>query len=114
MVSGSLSVFRVQDGSCPRSGWSPNRGVSNQQRGWGRTGWLLLRGEQRRLLCQPQPSLPKRPWQGHLSGDASSFLGRAPSLVHLRGTACSFPGDLVPDEAGLRGLDQTGPGVLYG
>lgn len=82
--------------------------------GVGQDRVAALSGEQRSLLSQPPPSLPKGPWQGHLSGDASSFLGLAPSLVHFRGAACSFPGDLVPDEARLQRLDQTGPGLLCG
>lgn len=40
-----------------------------EQRGWGRTGWLPPRGEQRTLLSQLPSQSPKGLWQGHLSGD---------------------------------------------
>lgn len=67
MVPGHPSSLLLPDRSCPRGGLCPSRGV--EQRGWGRIGWLLLRGEQRTLLSSPPPS-PKGPWQGHLSGNA--------------------------------------------
>lgn len=90
----------------PRGGWSPSRVCRTG--GWGRTGWLPLRGEQRTLLSQP----PKELWQGHLSGDRPPPSWGWPLAPLERN--CLFhpwrPGARQgPQEAKAQGLDQIGP-----
>lgn len=80
MVPGHPSSLLLPDRSYPRGGLCPSRECRTE--GWGRIGWLLLRGEQRTLLSSP-PHSPRGP--GRVISLATHLLlpGMGPSLVPL-------------------------------